>query len=61
MSEERSSPALPQAILLVLFLIVAGVGVITVIVPQLQDDSEETAPSAADHEPESEDEDEPDE
>ena len=40
-AETRRSPWLTQVALLIAFLIVAAVGVFTVVVPELQDDADE--------------------
>lgn len=48
MSEARTSPVLPQVLLLIAFLAVAAVGVFTVILPELTaDEPEDDAPAGA--------------
>lgn len=60
MSEERTSPAIPQIMLLVAFLVITAIGVVTVVVPELRDDAEETEDGDA-ATPEQAPEDEPEE
>jgi len=38
--DERRSPLVAQVILMVLFVILAGVGAVTVVVPELSEDGE---------------------
>lgn len=54
MTDDRSSPLLPHALLWVGFLVVLAIGVVTVFVPEVQDDgSDEAETSAPAEEPES--------
>ncbi len=46
MTEARTSPVLPQVLLLIAFLAVAAVGVFTVILPELMADEPEAGAPA---------------
>jgi len=52
-SETRRSPWLVQGILLALFLLVAAVGVFTVVLPEIEDDGDEETEEIESEAPES--------